>query len=211
MFADRTEAGIALAKLLKELHLKRPLVLALTRGGVPVGFEIAKSLKCLLDCIVTRKVGAPFNPNFPVGVVAPGGIFVLDEASLRSSGVSVVAVEGTVEEAKKEMARRIDIYRSGTYSIGYVPGTIILVDDGIITGSSMLAAALAVRKRYKKVKIVVAVPVCLDAISKELKAVVDEIVCAQKSTNLFALSQAYEEFNQVSDTEVVGYLKTAAQ
>jgi putative phosphoribosyl transferase len=210
MFANRAEAGIALARVLKERSIKRPLVLALPRGGVPVGLEVARSLKCPLDTIVSRKVAAPFNPEFAVGAIAPGDIFVLDEDSLRSSGVSRVSVEGVVENEKKEMLRRADVYRSGAYSAGYIPGTVVIVDDGIATGLSARAACLSVRKKYPKAKILFATPVCLGSAQKELKECADEIICLETSPSLYAVGQAYEEFNQVSDVEVTGYLKSAA-
>ncbi|MFA7309757.1 MAG: phosphoribosyltransferase family protein [Candidatus Paceibacterota bacterium] len=210
MFTDRAEAGIELAKLLTDRHFKRPLILALPRGGVPVGFEVARALHAPLDTLVVRKVGTPFNPEFAVGAIAPHDVFVLDEESLRASGASQAAVEGIVGKARMEMRRRSEEYRSGKYSAAYVPGTVLLVDDGMATGLTARAACEAARKKYPKAKIVIAAPVCIGDSAERLSEYADEVLCIKKRSDLYAVGQAYENFEQVSDTEVKSLLSAAS-
>lgn len=208
---DRADAGVRLASELKARGYARPLVLALPRGGVPVGYEVAHSLECPLDTLVVRKVGAPLNPEFAVGAVAPHDVLLLDESSIRSAGASRVAVEGVVAREREELRRRADAYRSGTYSAGYVPETVVLVDDGVATGMSAKAACMAAREKYPKAQIVFAAPVCLLDSHRSLARVADEVVCLEKSKHLYAIGQAYDDFSQVSDAEVVGFLSGDAR
>lgn len=206
VFADRTDAGVRLASELKGRGYERPLVLALPRGGVPVAYEVAHSLECPLDTLVVRKVGAPLNPEFAVGALAPHDILLLDEASIRSAGTSRTAVDGIVAKEREELRRRVDVYRSGSYSAGYVPKTVIIVDDGIATGMSAKAASMSARKKFPGAHLVFAAPVCLAGAQQQLRRVIDELVCLEQPKQLYAIGQAYEDFPQVSDAEVVGFL-----
>lgn len=203
-FKDRADAGEQLAERLKAIRAKRPLVLALPRGGVPIGAKVAEALSCPLDTIVARKIGAPFNPEFAVGAIAPQGIVLLDDDAIAQSGSSRAAVEGTIARERRELERRVGAYKSGSYSIGYVPDVIFIVDDGIATGFTARAACLAARAKYKKAKIIVATPVCL-ADTAELGACADEVICLERPA-LFAVGAAYSRFPQVSDDEVEQFL-----
>src|SRR3989344_3805255 len=128
MFSDRKEAGKKLAKALASYAGKKTLVLALPRGGVPVGYEIAEMLKAPLDTIVVRKIGAPENPEYALGAIAPGGIELLDVPRAR--------VEHVIREEEVEMKRRMEKYKSGSYSASFEPSTVIVVDDGTATGKT---------------------------------------------------------------------------
>ncbi len=205
MFTDRADAGRRLAAALRDKGYTKPLVLALPRGGVPVGYEVAKELDCPLDTLVVRKVGTPFNPEFAVGAIAPHDVVLFDDLAIKTSGASRSAVEGIEQRERQELRRRIDAYRSGTYAASYIPGTVMLVDDGIATGLSARAAVAAARARYPKARIVVAVPVCIGALD-ELKREADEIVCLSQIDHVHAISEAYETFDQVSDAEVISRL-----
>ena len=210
-FADRADAGRQLAGCLAARAYEHPLVLALPRGGVPVGLEVALALKAPLDTLVARKVGAPFNPEWAVGAVAPHDIVVIDDDALRSGSVSRLAVEGTIAAERRELARRIDEYRSGSFSLGFIPKTVIVIDDGVATGLTARAALLSARAKYPKAQLVFAAPVCIGTSEKELKCVADEVVCLPGPRGLYAVAQAYEEFEQVSDHEVLAYLKKASK
>lgn len=209
LYADRSEAGAKLAAKIAGRSYERPLVLALPRGGVPVASKVAAALTCALDTLVVRKVGAPFNPEFAVGALAPQGVFIIDEDSLATSGASLAAVEGIIAREKKELERRMSAYKSGSFSAGVVPSTVVIVDDGIATGMSAKAACLAARKKYPKAKIVIASPVCiLDGI-EQFRDHADEIVCLSEPTSMYAIGQAYGSFPQVSDEEVMKELAVA--
>ncbi len=209
LYTDRAEAGCALAQALKKYAPNRTLVLALPRGGVPVGYEIARALHAPLDTLVVRKIGAPFNPEYAVGALAPNEVLVFDDDSIRASGASRASVEGVVGKEREEMRRRIDLYRSGQFSVGFAPNTVIIVDDGIATGMSARAALRAARIRYTRARIVLASPVCVPGTAEDLEKEADEVVCLASPLDIHAIGQAYEHFEQLSDEEVLRYLEGA--
>lgn len=205
-YADREEAGKRLATELTRRTYKRPLVLALPRGGVPIGREVALALECPLDTLVARKIGAPLNPEWAIGAIAPHGTIILDEEAMASASISRAAVEGVIATERKELARRITAYRSGSYSIGYVPKTVIIVDDGLATGMTARAALRAARVTYPKAHLVFAAPVCIRESKRSLVKEADEVVCLPTKENIYAVGQAYEIFPQLSDDEVMAIL-----
>lgn len=209
LYADRAEAGVKLAEKLTGRSYERPLVLALPRGGVPVASKVAAALTCALDTLVVRKIGAPFNPEFAVGALAPQGVYIIDEDSLDASGASLAAVEGIIARERKELERRMNAYKSGSFSAGVVPSTVIIVDDGIATGMSAKAACIAARKRYPKAKIVIASPLCILGSLGQLREHADEVVCLSEPASMYAIGQAYGSFPQVSDEEVMKELSAA--
>lgn len=204
-FKDRADGGQRLGERLKEVRARRPLVLAIPRGGVVTGAQVAEALSCPLDVIVVRKIGAPFNPEFGVGAIAPNQVVVLDDDAIAQSGSSRAAVEGTIERERREMQRRIDTYKSGSYSIGYMPDVIFIVDDGIAMGFTARAACLAARAKYRRARIVVATPVCL-ADTKDFKDVATEVICLERPKT-HTVGSAYERFPEVDDEDVLQLLK----
>ena len=140
IFKNRTEAGKKLAEKLLPYKKENPLVLAMPRGGVPVGYEVATALGSPLDTIVARKIGAPFHPEFGVGAIAPGDVIILDEASIKAHDIKREELEAVIVREREEMGRRIAKYRSGEYVRGKKADTIIIVDDGLATGVSARAA-----------------------------------------------------------------------
>lgn len=199
MFLDRDEAGNRLAEALIEYKGKNTIVLALPRGGVPVGKRIAHALGCPLDTIIARKVGMPGSPEYAIGAIAPHGVLILDE--------DVPGVERIVEEEKQEMRRRMQKYKSGSYTRGVKPEIVIVVDDGVATGKTARAALRAARSMYPTAQIVFATPV---GASESLKEIGREarVVCLETPQNFLSVGQWYEAFPQLDDTEVMRFLKT---
>jgi predicted phosphoribosyltransferase len=209
MFYDRHEAGRLLAEEPGIRKLKgQPdtVVLAVPRGGVVVGYELAIFLEVPLDVIVVRKIGAPGNPEFAVGAVGEKGEIVINPDV---SGIYTPTSQYILEEAErqqKEIAHRLRTLAAFRPKLDLKDKVVILVDDGIATGATMLAAIRVVRKSEPK-KIVLAVPVAPPASLQELRREVDELICLQTPVMFFAVGQFYQIFQQTSDEEVMQYLK----
>ena len=200
-FLNREAAGRKLAERLKAYAGRDDvLVLALPRGGVPVGFEIASRLSLEFDVLIVRKLGTPMNAELAMGALAMGGALYINEDVMRLAHVSEPALEAVIRREEVELRRRELLYR-GSRPLPEVRGrTVILVDDGMATGASMRVALLALRTLGPE-RIVVAVPVApLDAVTR--LAGEDEFVCVQQPHQFHAVGQFYEDFDQVSDEDV---------
>jgi putative phosphoribosyl transferase len=210
LFQDRFQAGRLLASKLSYLA-NRPdvVVLALPRGGVPVGYEVAKALNTPLDVFVVRKLGVPGHKELAMGAIASGGVRVLNENVIRKLGIPNEVVETVAEEEKRELERREREYRDGRPPIEIRGRTVILVDDGLATGSSMRVAVLALRKK-NPAQIIVAVPVAAPATCAEFESEVDQVICAVTPEPFWAVGQWYTDFSQTSDEEVRDLLRRAA-
>ncbi|MBP9692886.1 MAG: phosphoribosyltransferase [Alphaproteobacteria bacterium] len=207
MFDDRSNAGRQLAEKLKEIKYKNLLILALPRGGVPIGYEVAQVLHAPLDVIVARKVGLPWNPELGIGAVAPG-VQILDEASLKMLGLNRSDIKPIIAQEQAELTRRILLYR-GNEELPKIAGkTVILVDDGLATGITARAAFKAI-KQLKPEKLILAVPVGSFEAINLLKESVDELICLKIPPHFYAVSAFYHNFPQVSDEEVVDLLRKA--
>lgn len=204
-FKNRSEAGKQLARELLQYKPEQPLILALPRGGVPVGFEVAKLLEAPLDTLVARKVGAPFNPEFGVGAIAPGDVIMFDERALNFLGLRKKDLDPVIEQEMREMERRILHYKSGIYTPDTRADTIIIVDDGLATGVTARAAIESVLIQHKPFKVIFAAPICAKETAGLLSDLVD-IVCVQSVDNLMAIGYWYEDFPQTTDEEVIYYL-----
>ena len=202
-FRNRTEAGRLLAKRLKSNYANLPdvLVLGLPRGGVPVAFEVAKVLQSPLDICIVRKLGVPGHKELAMGALATGGIMVLNEALVRSLSISQKALEEVATREQQELERRARVYRGDRPVPDLSHRTIILVDDGIATGST-IKAAISTIKQQQPEHIVVAIPVAPPAVCQELKDEVDEVVCLLTPEWLSAISLWYDDFSPTSDAEV---------
>jgi putative phosphoribosyl transferase len=201
-FRDRTEAGRLLAEQLKAYaNRSEVLVLALPRGGVPVGFQVSHTLNAPLDICLVRKLGAPGHKELAMGAIAPGGVMVLNEDVVRELRISKETIEQVVAEEQQELQRRNRAYR------GYLPApdiehrTVILVDDGIATGSTVRAAIATLRQQQPQF-VVVAVPVAPLCTWKQLKAEADDLVCLKALEPFRAISLWYDDFSQTTDDEV---------
>lgn len=201
-FADRAEAGRVLAEKLRHYAGRSDvLVLALPRGGVPVGFEVARALDAPLDIFVVRKLGVPGHEEYAMGALAAGGVRVLNGSVIEELHISPSAVDEVIEREERELERRERLYRGERPPAAIQGRTVILVDDGLATGSTMRAAADALRNR-KPARLVVAVPVAAASTCEELRAEVDETVCALTPEPFYAVGQWYHDFSQTSDDEV---------
>ncbi len=210
-FRDRTEAGQLLGEKLAA-YADRPdvLVLALPRGGVPVGFEVAKTLNVPLDIFLVRKLGVPGQEELAMGAIASGGVRVINDDVVRYLRIPDEIIDAVAEKEQQELERRERAYRGDRPAPEIRGRTIILVDDGLATGSTMRAAAAALRKQQPS-QIVVAVPIAAPKTCDEFRDEVDEIVCAVTPEPFYAVGVWYEDFSQTSDEEVRDLLEQAAR
>jgi putative phosphoribosyl transferase len=211
VYADRREAGAVLAAELSKYRGRGDVVvLALPRGGVPVGYEVARALEAPLDVFVVRKLGAPGHRELAMGAIASGGVRVLNRDVIGWYGISPAAIEATAREELGELERRERAYREGRESVEVKDRVVLLVDDGLATGSTMKAAVQAIRQRGPT-SIVVAVPVGAPQTCSELQGLADEIVCARTPDDFAAVGQWYADFSQTEDAEVRELLREAAE
>lgn len=205
-FESRQEAGKKLAAQLLIYRDEKPIVLALPRGGVPIGYEVAEILQAPLDVLVVRKIGITGNKEFGLGAIAEEGVKILDKTSIEVLGVIEDEVNDTVELEEKELARRVEKYRSGKKLPNMEERTVILVDDGMATGVTARAAIASVKKLHPK-KLVLATPVCVFEVAQNMREMVDDFVCLATPYEFSAISVWYKDFRQVSDEEVIELLK----
>jgi predicted phosphoribosyltransferase len=211
VFRDRTDAGKFLAnKLVDYANRSDVLVLALPRGGVPVAFEVAKFLRAPMDLFLVRKLGVPGHEEAAMGAIASGGIVVLNENMVEALGIPDDVVGDVIERERHELERRERIYHSASPKIDVDGRIVILVDDGLATGSTMRAAAQALRRQTPK-RVVVAVPVGAPDTCDEFCHEVDEVICAVEPERFYAVGMWYEDFSQITDEEVKQLLEKASQ
>jgi putative phosphoribosyl transferase len=204
-FRDRRDAGRRLAAELAALADERPVVVALPRGGVPVGVEVADALQAPLDILAVRKLGAPGNPELAVGALAEDGTMVLDAQSAAMLGMTEAMLEATVAQEAAELRRRVQRYRAGGSQIDVHGRSVIVVDDGLATGLTELAALRALHKRGAR-RIVVAVPVGSAEAVSMLAQEADQVICLTVPTRLLGVGRWYEDFAPVSDAQVLSQL-----
>lgn len=208
-FADRTEAGRQLGERLRRLPLVSPVVLALPRGGVPVGFEIAEALDAPLDVLVVRKVGAPGHSEFGIGAVAEDGAQVMDRGALSALGLSESDFASLVASEREELERRTELYRAGRPLVAVNGCDAVLVDDGLATGVTAEAALHTLRAREPR-RLVLAVPACaLDTVER-LRGLADDVEYLIAPEDFVAVGRWYENFEQTTDEEVLRLLELAA-
>jgi predicted phosphoribosyltransferase len=209
-FRDRVEGGRALARALLSRYGGRDdvVVLALPRGGVPVGYEISKALRAPLDVFLVRKLGVPGHPELAMGAIATGGTRVLNEDVVSMLGIPGRAIESVAADEQVEMDRRARAFRGDLPDPDVSGRTVILVDDGLATGSTMRAAVEALR-RQRPARIVVAVPIGSSSTCAALAEDVDDLVCARTPEPFHAVGQGYEDFAQTTDEEVRSLLEDA--
>ncbi|HEY2322697.1 MAG TPA: phosphoribosyltransferase [Thermoanaerobaculia bacterium] len=207
-FADRVEAG----KLLGEEVVRRigkrsdAIVLALPRGGVPVGYEVARALGAPLDVFIVRKLGVPGQEELAMGAIASGGVRVLNDEVLRYVNVSKSMIEVVAEREARELERREKSYRGKRPPLDVAGKTVVIVDDGLATGSTMRAAVRALQE-MKPREIVVAVPVAAPSTCDEFRGIVNEMICLRTPEPFQAVGLWYEDFSQTTDEEVHALLR----
>jgi len=210
IYQDRREAGKLLARSLERFAGRADIVvLALPRGGVPVGLEVAEALGAPLDVFIVRKLGVPGHEEYGMGAVASGGVIVLNEEATRSLGIPASMIEAVAAREQKEIVRRDRLYRGTRPPLDVRDKTIIIVDDGLATGSTMRAAVEALRNRSPK-RIVVAVPVGAASTCRQLREVADEVICPSTPEPFEAVGLWYANFEQTSDAEVRDLLDRSA-
>ena len=201
-FAHRRAAGIELASKLAHLANRNDVVvLALPRGGVPVAYEVAQALNAPLDIFLVRKLGLPGHPELAMGAIASGGIQVLNPEVVRFYGITPAAIEAVARDERRELERRQREYRRGRSMTDLRNKTVILVDDGLATGSTMRAAVEAVRQ-HQPARVIVAVPVGAPSTCAEFADITDETVCARTPQHFSAVGLWYRDFSQTTDDEV---------
>jgi putative phosphoribosyl transferase len=206
LFRDRPDAGRQLASRLAGYRPRTPLVLALPRGGLPVAFEVARALDAPLDLVVTRKLGAPGQPELAIGAIAEGGVTLLNERIVGLLGVTDDEIARAVAREGVELERRARLYREGRPPPEVRGRVVLLVDDGIATGATARAALRAVRENGPA-SLVLAVPVCAPDSLAVLTEEADEVVCLAAPEDFYAVGQFYDRFDQTTDAEVIDLLR----
>ncbi|HLW76054.1 MAG TPA: phosphoribosyltransferase family protein [Bryobacteraceae bacterium] len=211
LFRDRAQAGQVLARALKDVvGDSQPLVLALPRGGVPVAFEVARQLDGDLDILLVRKLGAPGEEELAIGAISSGDVQVLNDGLIEQLRVSPADLNRAIARERREIERRERIYRQGRPALPVERRTAILVDDGLATGASMMAAASAVRAQNPE-RLIASAPVGSREACRDLRRVVDELVCLKTPDPFGAVGAWYEDFAQTTDAEVRSLLKRASR
>ena len=209
-FENRGDAGRRLGAQLRLLQLPDPVVLALPRGGVPVGLEVSRALGAPLDLLLVRKIGVPFQPELAVAAVMDGAspVIVVEERVRAETGVSRAYIDQRAQQELKEIERRRALYLADRKPIAVADRTAILVDDGIATGTTVRAAIRGLRQRAPA-RLVLAVPVAPPETIDELKSEVDVIVCLLRPPMFRAIGLYYRDFHQLSDDEVIAMMREA--
>jgi putative phosphoribosyl transferase len=210
-FRDRRDAGRRLAALLADHPLlaaerdQPPVVLAIPRGGVPVAAEVAQALGAPLDVAVVRKVGAPGNPEFAIGALAEGGVRILSDDTVHALGLSPQVLQELLDRGERELLERLLRYRGARAPVPLRRHTAILVDDGLATGSSALAAVESLRRRAAA-RVILAVPVAAPQAVRLLRQRADDVVCVETPPSLWAVGYWYEDFRPTRDADVTALL-----
>lgn len=207
-FKDRHQAGRLLAAELTKYKNKDAIILAIPRGGLELGIELSKALSLPLDILITKKIGFPGNPEYAIGAVGPGGEYIVNKEEISRSDISESYIRAEVADLKIKIDEKYERYRGNKKPPELKDKIVIITDDGIATGFTM-ALSLQIIKKQKPKKIVVAIPVGPPDSIERLKSFADEVICLETPRMFFAIGQFYEEFNQVSDKEAIGYLKEA--
>jgi len=207
MFRNRTEAGIRLGEKLGQYRDRGDvIVLALPRGGVVTGFEVARLLNVPLDVLIVRKIGFPGQEELAAGAVSETGSVVLNRDIVAMGGLSEEFLQRETDRQKQEIERRVALYRAGRRLAGLAGRTVILIDDGVATGATV-KAAIAALKQEKLARLVLALPVAPPDTVNVLRAMVDELVCLETPQYFMAVGAHYQDFTQVADEEVVKLLQ----
>ncbi len=211
IYKDRKDAGKKLASLLKNYKGRKDIiVLALPRGGVVVGYEVSKVLKCPLDIIIIRKIGCPSQPELAIGAVSETGAIVLNENIISAYGVPKEFIEKEISMQREEISRRKNLYRGGK-DIPQLDGkTVLLIDDGVATGAT-IKAAISTLKKENISSLVVALPVASKEAAQEIREMVDEWICPEIPDWFNAVGEFYQDFRQISDEEVIKILKNSSK
>ena len=209
LFKDRRDAGRKLAQKLKDYAGRKDvIVLALPRGGVPVAYEVAKSLNIPMDIFIVRKLGWPGHEEMAIGAIASGGVRVLNQDIVQYLNIPEALIDAVAQRELRELERREHAYRGDRPSLDVKDRTVIIIDDGLATGASMRAAVAGVRAHHPA-HIVIAVPTAALETCESLKHEVDQVICATTPEPFYGVSRWYEDFSQTTDEEVRTLLQEA--
>jgi putative phosphoribosyl transferase len=207
-FHDRHDAGRRLAAMLDAYRGKRPVVVGIPRGGVPVAAKVARALNAPLDIAVVRKVGAPSNPEYAIGAVAEGGVRLFSEKAVSALEITHAELRALLANAERELDRRLRDYRGAREQIELADRMAILVDDGLATGSTAVAALRSLRARGAK-RTILAVPVAASSSARALLGEADEVVSVETPDDMYAVGYWYEDFKPTTDDEVKALLRSS--
>ena len=207
-FADRTDAGRRLGSRVAAMELRDPVILALPRGGVPVGYEVAAAVHAPLDVVIARKLGAPFQPELGVGAIAEGGVLVLEDATLEGLGLTRADMHATITHERAELERRVRQYRGDRELPATAGRSVVVVDDGLATGVTARAALRSIRRGGPR-QLILAVPVGPPDADRIMAGEADVVVCLEQPDRLAAVGQWYEDFRQTDDETVLDLLDRA--
>lgn len=205
-FKDRQDAGKQLALQLLQYRDQEVLVLALPRGGIPVGFEIAQALQAPLDVLVIRKLGAPYQEELAIGALGPNHVVVLNVPLIQQLGITETQINHVIERESRELSRRLEAFRGDRPFPDLTRKTVILVDDGLATGATAAAAIVALKRMHPR-KIILAASVCSPEAVRMLSPQVDSLVCLLTPRAFEAVGSWYQDFRQTTDMEVCRLLK----
>jgi len=205
MFRDRLEAGEKLAEVLSDYRGERVAVIAIPRGGVEVGYAVAERFDSPLEVTVPRKIGSPMDPELAVGAVAEDGTIYVEEDVVRMLGVREDWIRVEAERELQEVRRRLELYRGGKPLPELREYVVLLVDDGIATGATIIATARFLRKLNPR-RLVIAAPVAPPEVLPKLSREADDVRCVETPTPFFAIGQFYQDFSQLDDSKVIEYL-----
>ncbi len=205
MFRDRLEAGERLAEVLSDYRGERVAVIAIPRGGVEVGYAVAERFDSPLEVTVPRKIGSPMDPELAVGAVAEDGTIYVEEDVVRMLGVREDWIRVEAERELQEVRRRLELYRGGKPLPELREYVVLLVDDGIATGATIIATARFLRKLNPR-RLVIAAPVAPPEVLPKLSREADDVRCVETPTPFFAIGQFYQDFSQLDDSKVIEYL-----
>jgi len=208
LFKDRQDAGRQLAEKLMKFKDETPIIIALPRGGVVTGYEVSKMLNAPLDVLISRKIGAPFQPELGIGAIAPNNVRTLNLEAIKFLGISKDQIEEIIKRETIEMQRRLKLYRKNSPDLNLNEKTVILVDDGLATGVTAEAAIMSIRQMTPE-KIIFAVPVSPPDTADKFREEVDEFICLHEPDDFYAVSAYYDDFSQVTDEEVILLLNLA--
>ncbi|GBC71033.1 Putative phosphoribosyl transferase [Candidatus Calditenuaceae archaeon HR02] len=206
IFRDRFDAGLRLAEGLREYLGPDSVVYGIARGGVVVAGVVARRLGCALDVIVVKKIGAPFNPELAAAAVTEFGDVAIEEEVVAFYGISREAVLKRASEHVPDLRRRAESYRGGRGFIEPAGKTVAVIDDGLATGTTMVAAVKSIKKMNPS-RLIASAPVASTTAASKLRPLVDQVVCPYVEEEFYAVGEFYEKFAQVTDAEVVRYLR----
>jgi putative phosphoribosyl transferase len=210
LFDDRRGAGLRLAAALHRFRDQRPVVIGVPGGGVPVAYEVARALDAPLDVLAVRKLGAPLQPEYAIGAIAEEGVGFVDRRALEALGVTETELRDAARTEARELAREVRLFHGGREPTPVRGRTVIVVDDGLATGNTAFAAALALRKRGAR-RVVLAVPVAPPGTRERLEGAFDQVECLHEPAGFLAVGPWYADFVPSSDDEVQELLRASAQ